>query len=208
MHPPQGSTTAQGYEMQLGVHNLGHVLFTELLTPLLAETAKREPPGSARVVWVASLYAEMGSPTGGVDPKNIDYSKKDESKYFKYSASKAGVYYQGTEYARRHRSEGIVSLPVNPGNLKSDLQRHHPSIAQKIGNWMLYPPVNGAYTELFAGLSPKVTMAESGSYVIPFGRFSFIRSDIEQGSRLEAEGGTGMGKIWYDWCIEQVKTYM
>ena len=39
MHPPEGSVTKQGYELQLGVHNIGTVLFTELLTPLLAQTA-------------------------------------------------------------------------------------------------------------------------------------------------------------------------
>lgn len=29
-----------------------------------------------------------------------------------------------TELARRYGSEGVVSICVNPGNLKSDLQRH------------------------------------------------------------------------------------
>ena len=29
---------------------------------------------------------------------------------------------------------------------------------------ILYPAINGAYTELFAALSPEVTMEKSGSY--------------------------------------------
>ncbi len=110
MHPPQGSTTAQGYELQLGVHNLGPVLFSELLTPVLAQTAKSEKKGAVRIVWAASLYAEQGSPTGGFDRENIDYKKKDVSKYLKYSISKAGAFYQGTEYARRHKSQDILSV--------------------------------------------------------------------------------------------------
>ena len=114
MHPPPGSVTKQGHELQLGVHNLGPVLLAEMLAPLLAKTAAAEKAvgqrATVRVVWVASLYAEMGSPDGGVDINNLGYTKKDESKYTKYSISKAGVFYQGAEYARRHRAEGIVSV--------------------------------------------------------------------------------------------------
>ncbi len=62
MHPPAGSKTKQGHELQLGVHNLGPVLLTELLTPLLARTAAAAPAGSVRVVWVASLYADLSAP--------------------------------------------------------------------------------------------------------------------------------------------------
>lgn len=114
MHPPPGSQTVQGYELQLGVHNLAPILFSELLTPLLAQTAKADAAvgiaGRVRVVWVSSSYAEIGSPKGGFHPNNIDYTKKDESKYFKYSASKAGVYYQGTQYARRYKGDGVISI--------------------------------------------------------------------------------------------------
>ncbi|UKZ53305.1 hypothetical protein TrVGV298_007097 [Trichoderma virens] len=197
MHPPEGSKTKQGYELQLGVHNIGAVHFTELLTPLLAKTASSYSAvgkeGCVRVIWVSSLTAER-SPLGGVDLTNMDYSKRDESKYTKYSVSKAGVYYQGTEYAKRHKHEGIISLPLNPGNLKSDLQRHHPGLAFKvISAAILYPATNGAYTELF---------------VIPWGRFAKIRSDLDEGSRSISEGGTGIAEKWYDWCLEQAKPYI
>lgn len=172
------------------MNNLGHVLFAEMLAPLLAETArKHNEEGRAnevRVVWVSSLYAETGSPKGGFDPENINFSNKDVSKYYKYSVSKAGVYYQGVEYGRRHEDEGIISIvslildlasyakarrykrlmiqTLNPGNLKSDLQRHGSGVASKIGGLLLFPAINGAYTELFAGLSSEVTMEKTGSY--------------------------------------------
>lgn len=29
---------------------------------------------------------------------------------------------------------------------------------------MRYPPIQGAYTELFAGLSPEITTAQNGAY--------------------------------------------
>ncbi len=120
MHPPKGSKTKQGYELQLGVHNLGPVLLTELLTPLMARTAAQEAARGAkdgvRVVWVGSLYAELNTPKGGYEPDNIDYSKRDKSTTYKYSASKAGVFYQGTEYARRNKEKGIVSF-VSQGDV-------------------------------------------------------------------------------------------
>jgi NAD(P)-dependent dehydrogenase (short-subunit alcohol dehydrogenase family) len=113
VHPPAGSKTKQGYELQLGVHNISAVHFAELLTPLLAKTASNYSTvgkqGCVRVIWVSSLTAER-SPAGGVNIENMDYSERHESQYTKYSVSKAGVYYQGTEYARRHKHEGIISM--------------------------------------------------------------------------------------------------
>lgn len=50
MNPAPGSKTAQGYELQLGTNNIGTFLFTKLLTPTLAATAKAETPGTVRVV--------------------------------------------------------------------------------------------------------------------------------------------------------------
>ncbi|KAJ4865426.1 short chain dehydrogenase domain-containing protein [Trichoderma breve] len=196
MHPPQGSKTKQGYELQLGVNNLGHLLFTELLTPLLATTA--------------ASYAASSPNSGGFDPENMGFTKKEQSTYYKYSVSKAGVYYQAAEYAKRYKDKGIISLAVNPGNLRSDLQRYGGQgflhkINQKV---ILFPAINGAYSELFCGLSPDVTAEKSGSYAIPWGRLAKIREDIEKGSKSTKEGGTGMGKVWYDWCLEQVEPFM
>ncbi|KAL6874503.1 hypothetical protein HDV57DRAFT_232647 [Trichoderma longibrachiatum] len=210
MHPPQGSTTKQGHELQLGVNNLGHVLLTELLTPLLAQTVAKNAPNSVRVVWVSSLYSELGSPKGGIDPDNLGFAKQEKSIYYKYSVSKAGVYYQGAEYAKKNKDQGIISLTVNPGNLRSDLQRYGGNgIIQDITKKLiLFPPINGAYSELFCGLSPEVTADKSGSYVIPWGRFARIREDIEKGAKSAEEGGNGLGKIWYEWCMEQVAPFM
>ena len=75
---------------------------------------------------------------------------------------------------------------LNPGALKSDLGRHMPwylykiivSTAQLItsgsvslwltlrGKWytLLHDPIYGAYTELFAGLSPEADASKNGAY--------------------------------------------
>lgn len=167
MVPPPGSVTPQGYELQLGVNNIGTFLFTKLLTPALAETAKAEAPGTVRVVWVSSLGAERASHVpGGVPIDELDnYQHEKKAEFYRYGVSKAGNYLHGTEYARRHKDDGIVSVALNPGNLDSDLYRSmSPVITAVLRRVMLYPSVYGAYTELFAGLSPDVTMEKSGDW--------------------------------------------
>jgi retinol dehydrogenase-12 len=185
MVPPQGSTTKQGYELQLGTNCVGPFLFTKLLTPVLARTAQESAAaGAVRVVWVSSLSASLDAPKGGVDMANLGY-KVDKSKGFKYAVSKAGNILHALEFQRRYRDSGIVSvvcfpspLPrhailidgcgnafhilteghrqtLNPGNLASDLQRHLNKVETFVVARITHPPVNGAYTELFAGLSPE-----------------------------------------------------
>lgn len=165
MFPPQGSKTAQGYELQLGVNNLGTFLFTKLLTPTLVRTAKTEDPASVRVVWVASSAAEAPlAPVGGVDMSNLDYHV-DKSAFHKYAVSKAGNYLHGTEFARRHRGDGIVSIPLNPGNLDSELWRGFGAAMQSVIRYfLLHPPILGAYTELYAAFSPDLTLERSGDW--------------------------------------------
>jgi retinol dehydrogenase-12 len=109
MIPPQGSKTKQGYELQLGTNCIAPQLFTKFLTPTLVETAKTLPPGSVRVVWVASSAAAKLSPDQGVDMKNLDY-KRDQGAWHKYGVSKAGNILQAKAYANRVKSDGIISV--------------------------------------------------------------------------------------------------
>ena len=62
-----------GVQLRLGTSDIAPFLFTKLLTPILVETAKTAPKGSARVVWVSSSAAEMIAPVGGVGVNNLDY---------------------------------------------------------------------------------------------------------------------------------------
>jgi retinol dehydrogenase 12 len=113
MNTPPGSTTKQGYELQLGTNNIAPFLFTMLLTPLLVQAAQSASKGSVRAVWVSSSAAEMISPVGGVDVGNLGY-KKEMSGWIKYGVSKAGNILHSNEYARRYGGEGIVSVVCGP----------------------------------------------------------------------------------------------
>lgn len=108
MVPPQGSKTAQGYELQLGTNTLGHFLFVRFLTPLLLETAKSTPRDSVRIVWVSSQAADF-APVPAIDFSNMDYHI-DEDAMTKYQRSKVGNLLHAAEFSRLYQESGIVSI--------------------------------------------------------------------------------------------------
>lgn len=205
---PLDVKTAQGYEINMGVNCVGTFLFTKLLTPLLIATAKLEPANTVRVVWVSSSGTEFTAVKNiGVDIDNLDYKKKEEPALVRYGLSKAGNWCQGVEFAKRYAADGVISIPLNPGNLDSELYREQGKIFKLVTKLILYPSLQGAYTELFAGLSPKITLEKTGSWVIPFGRILPIRGDLVNATKTEAEGGTGGTYKFWEWNEEQVKPY-
>lgn len=177
MTPPAGSKAAQGYELQMGTNCLGPFLFTQLLTPLLEKTAASSSPGSVRVTWAASM-ATMFSPKNGVAwDENTGGPKAHDNPGVNYAQTKAANVLLAREYQAQHGEHGIVSNSWNPGNLESELQRHQPWIARLILKVMLYAPIYGAYTELFAGWSDEAGRDDKkGAYIGPWGRFVALRS--------------------------------
>ncbi|EFX02980.1 short chain dehydrogenase reductase [Grosmannia clavigera kw1407] len=199
MIPPEDKKTAQGYDMQLGTNCLGPFLFTNLLTPTLRQTAALRPRGSVRVVWVASMAAELYSVKYGIDMSNLkgkDYIRKQDPMTL-YGNSKAGNYLHSFEYARQHKNDDIISVGFF---LRMSMQ-----MFTKI---MLHPRIYGAYTELFAGLSPNVTVERTGQWIGPWGRFFNIRKDIAVGAKPTSEGGLGVAKQFWDWTIAQVTPFI
>jgi retinol dehydrogenase-12 len=97
---------------------------------------------------------------------------------------------------------------MNPGNLKTELQRHLPWLVVKFFHWISYAPVYGAYTELFSGFSPEITLENSGCWVIPFGRLNPIREDIAASGKPVSEGGSDIGIKFWEWCEKQVEPYL
>lgn len=108
MRTPQGSKTAQGYEVQLGTNVVAPFLLTHYLRPLLASTARSAPKNSVRVVWLASSAAET-APKPPIDFSNMNY-QRDEGPWTKYARSKAGNVILAAEFARRMINEGVLSL--------------------------------------------------------------------------------------------------
>lgn len=202
--------TPQGHEMHFGVNCLGPFLFTKLLTPTLVATAqdKATAPGTVRVVFLSSFAADIFCDKNTiVDMDNLDFHVNKNAKY-RYGTSKGGNWIYGYEMSRRYKSDGIIGLGVNPGNLNSDLFRQQGAVFRSLTGPMKYPVVNGAYTELWAGLSPEVTVEKAGSLVLPFGRFGAIRKDWTAVTKPSDEGGNGTAQRFWDWSEEQVKEYV
>ncbi|KAH8159699.1 hypothetical protein CIB48_g8542 [Xylaria polymorpha] len=160
--PKSGSKTKQGYVLETGVNCLGTFALTKLLTPTIVSTAKTSPPNSVRVVWVSSSAAELYSPKNFVQSIERAETMTQVGKYF---SSKLGNYLHAAEYATRHKADGVVCVPLNPGALDTELWREQTSLVKSVLRaTLLYPPIYGAYTCLFAAFSPEITLEKSGSY--------------------------------------------
>ncbi|KAJ7706054.1 hypothetical protein B0H17DRAFT_1192601 [Mycena rosella] len=65
-----------------------------------------------------------------------------------YMRSKFGNIVFSNELARRYGDNGIVSTSENPGNLKTDLQRHTPGAFMMLMGWMFSPAPYGGCRSL------------------------------------------------------------
>lgn len=203
--------TVQGYEKQLGVNCLGPFLFTKLLTPTLQATAADKNANTwtneIRVVFVSSFAAEMYHEKHvGIDMENLDYHMP-KSSIERYGISKVGVWAYGVEFTKSFKSSGVLSVPVNPGNLRSNLFSNQGFFFKLQVALMHYPAIKGAYTELFAGFSPEVTPDKAG-YVFPFGRFHPICKELELAASPVTQGGFNITREFWDWSEKQVEKFV
>lgn len=195
-----GDRTKQDLDPQVGIHCVATLLFTCLLVPQLR--AASTAGSSARVVWTASYLAEGASPTNGIDFSLLDTGTSDIVK--NYASAKAGSWMLGREFARRYGRDGIVSAIQNPGNLKAGSYDGTPALTMFFIAPLLHEARFGAYTEMYAGLSPDITLDNNGAYVIPWGRVrpdtACPRGDIINAMTPEEDGGLGYGKKFWEWC--------
>lgn len=72
--------------------------------------------------------------------------------------------------ANHFADDGILTFSLNPGGIKTELQRYLPNFINWILSFFLFPPWMGAITQLYAGTSPTLTKADNGKYFIPWAR--------------------------------------
>jgi retinol dehydrogenase 12 len=208
MVPPAGSKSTQGYELQMATNCLGPWLFTQLLHPVLKSTAATASANSVRVSWAGSIVIELFSPKNGISIKadgSPDLPLNDPQKL--YAISKAGNLFYASEFGKLVQDENIVSTCFNPGNLRTELQRHAGSLRQFAYKFILHPAIYGAYTELYSGFSPDVTTSNNGCYIGPWGRVLDVRPDLQNSCRNGSEAGTGTAKKFWNWSEGQCKQY-
>ncbi|KAG2034533.1 hypothetical protein BDR03DRAFT_924035 [Suillus americanus] len=193
MFPPKEWLTVDGYDLQFGTNVLGHFYFTKLLLPTLIATAKSAPDGKARVITTSSSAHVLNGLTFSAFKDSPARKKMSTAQL--YGQSKTGNVVQAFELARRYSSEGIVSIPLNPGNIKTDLARHMPSFLRSILNLFLYDVEHGALTQLYAGTVPEAVEL-NGKYLVPWARVGPTRQDARDPK---------IGEALWEWLEEQVK---
>lgn len=192
MLAPHDMVTVQGYDYQFGVNVLGHFYLTKLLLSALLSVE-----GKARVVTTSSsaIFLNLGHEIL-FETLRDGPARKRKSPADLYIQSKVGDAMFALELARRYGDQGIISISLNPGNLKTDLDRHA-KLGVSIILWflLLWPATWGAWTSLWAATSPENEDA-NGKFMIPWcreGAMTKIARDPESGE-----------KLWV-WMEDQVK---
>jgi NAD(P)-dependent dehydrogenase (short-subunit alcohol dehydrogenase family) len=204
---PAGSITTQGHEAHMGVNCLGPFLLTKLLLPILLHTAKASPTASVRVVFTSSSIVDLAGPPGGLLLSEHISGNFSKDKGYNYSSSKAGNWLLASEFDKRTRKEGLVCVTQNVGQCRTDSWNKIP-IVKWLFSPVLHDPIMGAYTELWAGLSPDVKCEDGGKCALPWGRWhTDPRKDILQSMNSKEEGGTGLSAEFWDWCEQQTEAF-
>ncbi|MCJ1323975.1 hypothetical protein MMC10_000637 [Thelotrema lepadinum] len=205
-NPPKNSVSAQGHELQMVTNCLGHYLLAQLLLPTLRATAQRGSPGAVRIVWSSSLIVDLSAPTGGLNLSDLETPPSSQQR--SYENSKVGNWFLANAVASQVGSDGILSVTQNPGNLKTELLRHMPWVVGFLTAPLLYTARDGAYTELWAGLSEELTIEDGGKYIVPWGRLHpSPRADMLAAMKTKDDGGTGVAALFLEWCDKQIADF-
>ncbi|KAJ7151201.1 NAD-P-binding protein [Mycena filopes] len=205
--PAIGPQTVQGYDIQFGVHVLGHFFLTQLLLPVLLRTAKGEVSGSpcpVRIISVSSDAHQETAPKQGIVWESLQKgdaarpARKKLTGTRLYGQSKLGMLLISSELARRYGDQGVVAISLHPGGVESDLLRNlHPAIAWIVAKIRLYPISLGIITSLYAATA-EAALQMNGEYLTAWAR--------RQVPSKHARNRETAENLW-KWCEEQVSGF-
>jgi len=148
-------TTADGFEMQLGVNHLGHFALTALLAPALLRSR------GARVVSITSFGRFLGRP---IDPADLSMERRYDP-WRAYGRSKLANLQFAVELNRRLAAAGspAKAIAADPGFSHTDLQansaRETRGLSQRFFDttvgWFGTTPAKGALPQLRAAADPR-----------------------------------------------------
>ncbi|PBK84749.1 NAD(P)-binding protein [Armillaria gallica] len=193
MLSPMEMLTKQGYDLQFGTNVIGHFHFTKLVLPALLAAAT--PTEKARVITTSSSANYMGTLNFDLWADGPARNKKAPGDM--YVQSKHGNVVFAVELARRYGAQNIISHSLNPGSIRTDLQRHLSPFANKMQDIFLFPVSMGALTQLWAGTSPEAGQM-NGEFMIPWARLGKARKET---------GDPEVGKKLWEWLEAQCKDY-
>eukprot|EP00420_Gonyaulax_spinifera_P011952 CAMPEP_0197927880 /NCGR_PEP_ID=MMETSP1439-20131203/101407_1 /TAXON_ID=66791 /ORGANISM="Gonyaulax spinifera, Strain CCMP409" /LENGTH=390 /DNA_ID=CAMNT_0043550469 /DNA_START=54 /DNA_END=1226 /DNA_ORIENTATION=- len=111
MAPPEWTPSVQGYEAMFATNNLGHFLLTELLLPMIVETAKK---AEVRIIVLSSVSGAMVS-SGGLDPAKLPCPEDDYHDWAEYGVTKAVDCFYVRHLQRRLTGKNVYVCAVHPG---------------------------------------------------------------------------------------------
>ena len=197
------SLTKEGYETQFGINHVGHAMFTQLLLPLMLQTAASAPPKSVRIINISSTAHGSGPATGLA----LADAKTDMAPYHsmtRYGHSKLANVLFAQKLAQLYPS--ITSLSLHPGFVNTEINtgkaggaRWFSLLLKNLVGFIGLTVENGAKTQLWCSVAPEV---ESGKYYEPIGvvkagskwlRDEAKREELWQWTdeELKAHGGPG-----------------
>jgi protochlorophyllide reductase len=155
------ATTADGFEMQLGVNHLGHFALTARLMPLMLAT-----PGS-RVVTMSSI----GHRAGRLRVDDLFFERRGYDRWRPYFQSKLANLLFTAELDRRLTEAGstTVALAAHPGASRTDLGFEGQGITNRVlkpAVTLAQPAAIGALPFLRAATDPE---AQGGQFYGPRG---------------------------------------
>ncbi len=148
--------TVEGWELQFATNHLGHFALTTGLHQALAQGATDR--GEARVV-VLSSGAHMRSPVVFTD---LQFKHRPYDPQIAYAQSKTANVLFAVELTRRWSGDGVVANAVNPGGVRTGLQRNFSpkqreslDAAEAAGVFTYKSSEQGAATTLVAATAPQ-----------------------------------------------------
>ena len=148
--------TKEGWELQFATNHLGHFALAWALHGALAQGAQER--GSARIVSLSST-AHMRAP---VDFDDIHFERRPYDPQIAYAQSKTANSLFAVEATRQWAPERIVANAVNPGGIRTGLQRNFTQrqresldAAEATGVFTYKTTGQGAATTLVAAVAPE-----------------------------------------------------
>ena len=189
-------------EQQFATNNIGHFYLTQLLTPLLIESANKKH-GISRVINVASA-AYFGAP---FDIKSFFLSEdliNDPAAYSpmqRYGLTKAANIIFAKEFNERYLAKNVYSISLHPGSIKTELQRYNSylRLLKYVPDIVAMKSVEqGAATQIrVAAMSDEEFIENGGQYYEDCNVASVWRTDI-----LDKE----LGKLYWALSEKMIET--
>ncbi|KAF2005635.1 NAD(P)-binding protein [Amniculicola lignicola CBS 123094] len=144
MMTPERTYTKEGIEGQFGLNHIGHFLFTNLLMPLLVESARTSPSGATRVINLSSLGHRLSpirfhdynfegkeipdeeKPPAGLSPAFLEVKEGEGAYngYISYGQAKTANLLFSVYLTEHLKKDGILSYAVHPGSIWTGLVRN------------------------------------------------------------------------------------